>query len=153
MLALLAAATWRHQQTLAIGAALAGGETPRVPDLTLPALDGPPVSLRGLAGHPVILNFWASWCLPCRDEAPLHEGTWREFRSQSLVVLGIDTQDLEAPARAFLKEFQVTYPNVRDPDGVVGRQFGTTGVPRRWACCPVEPACRDGPDGDDGENA
>ena len=132
VLALLAAATWRHQQTLAIGAALARGETPRVPDLTLPAFDGPPVSLRGLAGHPVILNFWASWCIPCRDEAPLLGGTWREFRSQGLIVLGVDTQDLEAPARAFLKEFQVTYLNVPDPDGSVGRRFGTTGVPETF---------------------
>ncbi len=132
VLALLAFATLRHQQTLAIGAALARGETPPIPDLTLLAFDGPPVSLRGLAGHPVILNFWASWCIPCRDEAPLLERTWQEFRSQGLIVLGVDTQDLETPARAFLKEFRITYPNVRDPDGSVGRQFGTTGVPETF---------------------
>ena len=132
VLALLAFATLRHQQTLAIGAALARGETPLVPDLTLPAFDEPPVSLRAFAGHPVILNFWASWCIPCRDEAPLLEGTWQEFRSQGLVVLGVDTQDLEAPARAFLKEFRITYLNVRDPDGSVGRWFGTTGVPETF---------------------
>jgi cytochrome c biogenesis protein CcmG/thiol:disulfide interchange protein DsbE len=129
VLALLAFATLRHQQTLAIGAALARGETPPVPDLTLPAFDGPPVSLRAYVGHPVILNFWASWCIPCRDEAPLLEGTWQEFQSQGLIVLGVDTQDLEAPARAFLKEFRITYPNVRDPDGSAGRWFGATGVP------------------------
>lgn len=132
VLALLAAATLRHQQTLAIGAALARGETPAVPDLMLPAFDGPPVSFRGLAGHPVILNFWASWCIPCRDEAPLLEDAWRELRSQGLIVLGVDTQDLEAPARAFLKEFRITYPNVRDPDGSVARRFGMTGVPETF---------------------
>lgn len=132
VLALLAAGTLRHHQTLAIGAALARGETPAVPDLTLPGFDGRPVSLRGLTGHPVILNFWASWCIPCRDEAPLLEGTWREFRPQGLIVLGVDTQDLEAPARAFLKEFRITYPNARDPDGSIGRQFGTTGVPETF---------------------
>ncbi len=132
VLALLAAATLRHHQTLAVGAALARGETPAIPDLTLPAFDGPPVSLRGLAGHPVILNFWASWCIPCRDEAPLLERTWREFRSQGLIVLGVDTQDLEAPARAFLKEFRITYPNARDPDGSTGKWFGTTGVPETF---------------------
>jgi cytochrome c biogenesis protein CcmG, thiol:disulfide interchange protein DsbE len=132
VLALLAAAFLRHQQTLAIGAALARGETPRVPDLMLPAFDGSPVALRGFAGHPVILNFGASWCIPCRDEAPLLERTWREFRGQGLVVLGVDTQDLETPARAFLKEFRITYSNVRDPDGSVARQFGTTGVPETF---------------------
>src|SRR5437588_296315 len=81
VLALLAVATLRHQQTQAIGAALARGETPPVPDLTLPAFDGPPLSLSGLRGHPVIVNFWASWCIPCRDEAPLLEGIWQEFQS------------------------------------------------------------------------
>jgi len=132
VLALLAVATLRHQQTQAIGAALARGETPPVPDLTLPAFDGPPLSLSGLRGHPVIVNFWASWCIPCRDEAPLLEGIWQEFQSRGLIVLGVGTQDLEAPARAFLGEFRITYPNVRDPDGSVARLFGTTGVPETF---------------------
>jgi cytochrome c biogenesis protein CcmG/thiol:disulfide interchange protein DsbE len=132
VLALLALATLRHQQTLAIGAALARGETPPVPDLTLPAFDGPPMALSGLRGHPVIVNFWASWCVPCRDEARLLEGTWHEFRSRGLIVLGVDTQDLETPARAFLREFRITYPNVRDPDGSVARLFGSTGVPETF---------------------
>ncbi len=132
VLALLGLATLRHQQTLAIGAALARGETPPVPTVTLPAFDGPPVSLAVLRGHPVVLNFWASWCVPCRDEAPLLEGMWREFGSRGLIVLGVDTQDLEAPARAFIKQYGITYPNVRDPDGSVGRLFGTTGVPETF---------------------
>lgn len=132
MLGLFGAAIARHQQTLIIGAALARGDTPPVPALTLPTFDGPSISLTSLQGHPVILNFWASWCVPCRDEAPLLEATWEEFRGQGLIVLGVDTQDLETPARAFLKEFGVTYPNARDPDGTVGRLFGTTGVPETF---------------------
>ena len=132
LLALLAAATMRHQQALVISAALARGETPVVPDLTLPAFDGPPVSLRAFAGHAVVLNFWASWCIPCRDEAPLLEGLSHEFRAQGLTVLGVDTQDLTAPGRAFLDKLGITYPNVRDPDGSVGREFGTTGVPETF---------------------
>ena len=132
VLGLLGAAVLRHQQTLAIGAALARGESPPVPALILPAFDGPPISLAALRGHPVVLNFWASWCIPCRDEAPLLEGTWKEFRSQGLIVLGVDTQDLEGPARAFMKEFGITYPNGRDPDGSVARMFGTTGVPETF---------------------
>jgi len=132
VLALLATATMRHQQTLAIGAALARGETPPVPDVTLPALDGPAVSLQAFTGHPVVLNFWASWCIPCRDEAPLLEGIWQEFRPQGLIVLGVDTQDLEGPARAFVREFHITYPTLRDPDGSFARLFGTTGVPETF---------------------
>ena len=132
VLVLLAAVTMRHQHSLAISAALARGETPAVPDLTLTAFDGSPVSLRALGGHPVILNFWASWCIPCRDEAPLLEGISHEFRSQGLAVVGVDTQDLTAPARAFLDKFVITYLNLRDPDGSVGREFGTTGVPETF---------------------
>lgn len=132
VLALLAAVTMRHQHSLVISAALARGETPAVPDLTLAAFDGPPVSLRAFVGHPVVLNFWASWCIPCRDEAPLLEGISHEFRSRGLSVVGVDTQDLVAPARAFLEKFVITYPNLRDPDGSVGREFGTTGVPETF---------------------
>lgn len=132
ILGLLAVALTRHQQTLAVGAALARGETPPVPAVTLPAFDGLPVSLATFRGHPVVLNFWASWCIPCRDEVPLLEEIWREFRSQGVILLGVDTQDLEAPARAFIKQYRITYPNVRDPDGSVGRLFGTTGVPETF---------------------
>lgn len=132
VLGLLAVALTRHQQTLAIGAALARGETPPAPAVTLSAFDGPPISLAALRGHPVVINFWASWCIPCRDEAPLLEEMWRESRSQGLIVLGVNTQDLEAPARAFVKLYGITYPNVRDPDGFVGRLFGTTGVPETF---------------------
>jgi cytochrome c biogenesis protein CcmG/thiol:disulfide interchange protein DsbE len=132
LLGMFGAAVVRHQQTLAIGAALARGEAPPVPELTLLALDGPPISLAALRGHPVILNFWASWCIPCRDEAPLLEDTWRDFRAQGLLVIGVDTQDLEAPARAFLHEFHITYPTLRDPDGSVARRFGATGVPETF---------------------
>jgi cytochrome c biogenesis protein CcmG/thiol:disulfide interchange protein DsbE len=132
LLGLFAWALVRHQQTLSIGAALARGEAPPVPAVTLPALDGPPVSLATLRGRPVMLNFWASWCIPCRDEAPLLEATWQEFHAQGLLVIGIDTQDLEAPARAFLHEFHITYPTLRDPDGSVARRFGATGVPETF---------------------
>lgn len=132
LLGVLAVALVRHQQTLAIEAALARGDTPPVPEVTLPGLDGPPVSLASLRGHPVILNFWASWCVPCRQEAPLLEATWREFQGRGLLVLGVATQDLDGAARDFIREVGITYPNVRDPDGSVARLFGTTGVPETF---------------------
>lgn len=132
LLGLFAGGLVRHQETLSINAALARGENPPVPAVTLAALDGPPMSLASLRGRPVIVNFWASWCLPCRDEAPFLEATWREFRATGLLVVGVDTQDLEAPARALLREFRITYPTLRDPDGAVARRFGTTGVPETF---------------------
>jgi cytochrome c biogenesis protein CcmG/thiol:disulfide interchange protein DsbE len=123
LIALLVVALLRHQQTLAIGAALARGDAPPAPAVTLPAFDGPPISLAALRGHPVIVNFWASGCISCRDEAPLLETMWREYRAQGLIMLGVDTQDLEAPARAYMREFGITYPNVRDPDGSVAKSL------------------------------
>ena len=144
LVALLAAASVRRERALAIGAALARGETPPVPAVTLRTLapSGPPgggggqapqqVALRDLRGHAVVLNFWASWCGPCREEAPLLVGLARDYRSRGLVVVGVDTQDLEAPARAFLTQYGITYRNLRDPDGGVGRLFGTTGVPETF---------------------
>ena len=57
---------------------------------------------------------------------------WKEFQSRGLLVIGINTQDLERPARGFVKEFQITYPTLRDPDGSVARLFGTTGVPETF---------------------
>jgi cytochrome c biogenesis protein CcmG/thiol:disulfide interchange protein DsbE len=145
LVALLAAASVRRDRALAIGAALARGEAPPVPALVLPVLPaaepvpvpgGPAAprdaALRDLRGHAVVLNFWASWCVPCREEAPLLSGVARDYRSRGLLVVGVDTQDLEAPARAFLVQHQVTYLNLRDPDGSVGRLFGTTGVPETF---------------------
>lgn len=145
LVALLAAASVRRDHALAISAALARGETPPVPALvlrTLPAAQPPSsqdgsagtreVALRGLRGHAVVLNFWASWCAPCREEAPVLGRLARDYRSRGLLVVGVDTQDLEAPARAFLAQYGVTYLNLRDPDGSVGRLFGTTGVPETF---------------------
>jgi cytochrome c biogenesis protein CcmG, thiol:disulfide interchange protein DsbE len=145
LVALLAAASVRRDRALAIGAALARGETPPVPGLVLPVLRAaeavpPPggapaardAALRDLRGHAVVLNFWASWCGPCREEAPLLSGVARDYRSRGVLVVGVDTQDLEAPARAFLAQYKVTYLNLRDPDGSVGRLFGTTGVPETF---------------------
>lgn len=137
LIALLAAASVRHDRTLAIGAALARGESPPVPALVLRSLPAGPtpardVALRDLRGHPVVLNFWASWCAPCREEAPLLGRLAADYDSRGLRVVGIDTQDLEATARAFLAQYAVTYLNLRDPDGSVGRRFGTTGVPETF---------------------
>ena len=132
LLAFLTLVLFRHQQSLEISAALARGQAPPVPASTLRAFDGRTVSLAGLRGHPFVLNFWASWCVPCAEEAPILEALWNEFRGKGLLVVGVDTQDLEQPGRGFLFRHRITYMNVRDPDGSLAHLFGTTGVPETF---------------------
>ncbi len=132
LLGLLAWVTLRHQQSLEVGIALSMGQSPPLPAITLPAFDGRRVSLTDLRGRPALLNFWASWCVPCAEEAPILEAIWVTYRAKGLVVVGVDTQDLEAPARRFLARHGITYMNIRDPDGSLARMFGTTGVPETF---------------------
>lgn len=132
LLGLLAWGTLRHDRSGAVGAALARGQTPPLPAVTLRRFDGQSVALAGLRGHPLVLNFWASWCVPCAEEASILEAISREFRADGLLVVGIDTQDLDQSGRGFVARHGLTYMNLRDPDGSVGRMFGTTGVPETF---------------------
>ncbi len=84
------------------------------PAFTGTTVDGKPIALRDYAGKPVVLNFWGSWCAPCRTEQPGLEALWREFRAQGVQFLGVDIRDSAAGARAYLEEFGVTYPSVFD---------------------------------------
>jgi cytochrome c biogenesis protein CcmG/thiol:disulfide interchange protein DsbE len=116
-----------------IRSAVLRGETPAAPAFTLPGLDGEgEVSLDSFRGRAVVVNFWASWCAPCRDEAPLLEAAWQEHRGRGLVVLGVDARDLAADGRGFVREFGLTYPNVYDGPGKIADSFGLTGVPETY---------------------
>jgi cytochrome c biogenesis protein CcmG/thiol:disulfide interchange protein DsbE len=132
LLAVLVVGLSRHDQSQVVSEALARGETPSAPAVSMPAFSGPPVSLAAMRGHAVVLNFWASWCIPCRAEAPHLESIWREFHPRGLVVVGVDTQDLASPAQTFLTQYRLTFPAVRDPDGAIARRFGATGVPETF---------------------
>lgn len=99
------------------------------PDFTLPTFDGGQLSLARYRGQPVVINFWASWCPPCREEAPILERVWRRYTDQGILFIGIDIQDKEEDARAYLKEFDITYPNVMDEDGTVTVDYGVIGIP------------------------
>lgn len=102
------------------------------PEFELPTLSGDTLSSADLKGHPVVINFWASWCLPCREEAPLLERTWRQYRDEGVIFLGVNIKDAESDAKAFVEEFDITYPVVRDLDQELTRSFGVRGLPETF---------------------
>jgi cytochrome c biogenesis protein CcmG, thiol:disulfide interchange protein DsbE len=97
-----------------------------------PALADDRLALGDLRGIPVALNFWASWCPPCRSEAPLLERAWRSMRRQGVVMLGLNMQDLTGDARDFMREFGVSYPNVRDQSDDVAIDWGVAALPETF---------------------
>jgi cytochrome c biogenesis protein CcmG/thiol:disulfide interchange protein DsbE len=113
--------------------ALAKGEHPAAPTLTLERLDtGEQVSLSDYRGRPVVVNFWASWCIPCKDEAPELQRTYEKYRSQGLVVLGIDAQDFRQDAKRFAKRYGITYPILYDGRGSTLGKWGVSGFPETF---------------------
>ncbi len=90
------------------------------------------VDLEELQGTPVVLNFWASWCDPCREEAALLQRGWQDARRRGVLFLGLDMQDVRQDARDFLREFRQDYPHVRDPDRGTARRWGVTGIPETY---------------------
>ena len=99
----------------------------------LRTFDGERVGLDTLAGKVVVLNFWASWCYPaCYEEAPALERGWLKYKDRGLVMLGVNVQDKEEPARQFLTRFGHTFPNAPDPVGRVSVDYGVYGVPETF---------------------
>ena len=107
----------------------------RAPAFALAGLDGGQVSSREFAGQIYIVNFWASWCVPCREEAPRLEAFAKKWRDR-VTVIGIDWDDLPGPAKAFRDEFGIDYPLVVDNQGQTGISYGTTGVPETYVIGP-----------------
>jgi cytochrome c biogenesis protein CcmG/thiol:disulfide interchange protein DsbE len=108
-----------------------------VPEAELPSLDGQSAgSVADYRGDWVLVNVWASWCDPCRDEAPALERFYRTHRDDGLTVLGIDTQDDSASGREFVQEFGLTYPQLHDGSGDYADDLKTTGVPENFLVDP-----------------
>ena len=130
LIALLAYAVAQNGSSHSIDDALARGERPAAPSVTLPRLGQPGKgSLAGYRGKVVVLNFWASWCDPCKTESPLLERWHRRIAPQGGTVLGIDEQDVESDATGFVKRYGLTYPSLRDGPGARQKEVGVTGVP------------------------
>jgi cytochrome c biogenesis protein CcmG/thiol:disulfide interchange protein DsbE len=106
---------------------------PSPPRFELPLLTGGRLSSDELEGSPVVLNFFASWCAPCREEAPLLEAAWRAHRSDGVRFVGVDVQDTDEAARHFVREFDVTYPILRwDESRVLTQELGVYGLPQTF---------------------
>jgi cytochrome c biogenesis protein CcmG/thiol:disulfide interchange protein DsbE len=116
-----------------LAAAAARGERPVAPDFTLERLDRDgELMLSSLRGKAVLLNVWASWCIPCKEEAPYLERVWRENRSRGLVVVGLDAKDFRRDARRFARRYELTFPIVFDGPGDTLAGYGVTGFPETF---------------------
>jgi cytochrome c biogenesis protein CcmG, thiol:disulfide interchange protein DsbE len=108
-----------------------------VPTAPLPRLEGGgSESLADYRGRWVLVNFWASWCLPCREEAPALERFQQQHGGPEFTVLGIDSRDLTSDGLAFAREYGLSYPQLRDGDGDAAGDYGTTGVPENFLVDP-----------------
>jgi cytochrome c biogenesis protein CcmG/thiol:disulfide interchange protein DsbE len=135
VVALLALLVWKVAFADGGGAAkqLAEGKNPVAPTFVLERLDTEGLlNLRSLRGKAIVLNFWASWCIPCKDEAPVLQQTYEKYKQRGLVVLGVNTQDFRGDARRFMKRFGLTYPVVFDGKGSTLGRYGVTGFPETY---------------------
>lgn len=132
-----------------IGDSLAEGKLPAAPGFDLEVLDkgesggGLPqpltraladgqLALHELRGVPVVLNLWASWCDPCREEADVLQQGWEAERNQGVLFLGVNMQDTRSDARGFLREFEIDYPTLREGGRETAEAYGATGLPETF---------------------
>ncbi len=102
------------------------------PEFSLTGFDGRKATLSELRGQIVIINFWASWCPPCREEAAYLEQTWRKYKDKGVVFIGVDYVDTENEALAYIKEFDITYINGPDIGTQISQAYNIQGVPETY---------------------
>jgi cytochrome c biogenesis protein CcmG/thiol:disulfide interchange protein DsbE len=104
----------------------------RVPHFQLTTFEGDQIDLNDLRGQIVVVNFWASWCIECYDEAPLLEEAYQEFKDQGVIFVGIDYLDTEKEALVYMERYGITYPSGQDLGSEISRDFQITGVPETF---------------------
>lgn len=120
----------RGQATIAARLALAKAADQAAASFSLVGLQGTrSISLNEFAGRVVVLNFWASWCAPCKEEAPQLQAVWQAYRDEGVQFLGVDHRDYRSAAETFQRQFGITYPSVFDPGGGLSAEYGLAGIP------------------------
>lgn len=141
---------WLAAATLAWCAACAGAATPGserqtltaaerplpAPAFTLPDLDGKPHALADYRGKVVVLNFWATWCPPCRYEMPAMQRAWEKVRDDGIVFVGVDVGEDADTVFTFLADYPVDFPLLLDQDAKVIEQYPVTGLPTTYVIDP-----------------
>jgi cytochrome c biogenesis protein CcmG/thiol:disulfide interchange protein DsbE len=130
LLALLGYGIVQNQTGASIDSQLAAGKRPAPPDLELPPLrGGGPVALSSYRGKVVVLNFWASWCPPCKDEAPVLARWQPRLKARNATIVGVDVLDVSSDAERFVADHGLDFPHLRDQDGSRLKSFEIVGYP------------------------
>jgi cytochrome c biogenesis protein CcmG/thiol:disulfide interchange protein DsbE len=133
LIGLLAWQVVRTDQGKAIVGKVDEGQKPQAPVFELEQLDGAKtVSLADYRGKAVVLNFWASWCAPCKDEAPELESVWQRWRDKDVVIVGVDLQDFGTDAQRFVDRYDLSYPVLRDTQNWTWGRYGLSGLPETY---------------------
>jgi cytochrome c biogenesis protein CcmG, thiol:disulfide interchange protein DsbE len=136
--ALLALLVWKVVQNdrTNVARSYEQGHVTKPVDFHLERLNGDgSLRLSSLRGKPIVVNFWATWCIPCKREAPRFQAAFERYRDQ-VAFVGVDTADFSGDAGQFLQRYGVTYPNVRDPDRSVLGKYGGLPIPRTFVISP-----------------
>jgi cytochrome c biogenesis protein CcmG/thiol:disulfide interchange protein DsbE len=137
VLVLLAMGLASNRPNRTFDQAIAEGRRAAAPNLRLLSrTGGRTYTLEGFRGRVVVLNVWASWCEPCRAEAPVLERWYRRISPLGGSVIGVDAFDATSDARSFVRQLHLTYPMLRDPAGLVKASFGVTGFPESFVIDP-----------------
>jgi peroxiredoxin len=102
------------------------------PDFTLDMLDGPETTLSDLRGQVVLINFWATWCPPCRAEMPAIQEVYDRYRDQGFVVLAVDLREGDAQVKGFIEQMELTFPILMDRDGDVSERYRIRSIPTTY---------------------
>jgi cytochrome c biogenesis protein CcmG/thiol:disulfide interchange protein DsbE len=131
LLALLAYGIAENGTSQSIDSQLAAGKRPAAPDIKLPKLagGGPDVALSSYRGKVVVLNFWASWCPPCKDEAPVLAKWQPRLAGKNATIVGVDVLDVTSDAQKFIADHKLDFPHLRDQDGSDLKSFEIVGYP------------------------